>query len=82
MCGSYGGGGVHHSLWPRGAENPLAFTCIKSECPGHRRRGRGEGGGGSRVSNDWFISDISIRGKNGVYGTRIWYSSYASIVQS
>ena len=25
------------SLWPRGEENSLAFTCIKSECPGQPR---------------------------------------------
>lgn len=42
-------------------------------------RGGGGGKGGLRVSNDWYIS---VRGKNGVYGTRIWYSSYASVVQS
>jgi len=41
--------------------------------------GGGGAAGGPRVSNGWYIS---VRGKNGVYGTRIWYSSYASVVQS
>ena len=27
--------------------------------------GKGRGGGGPRISNDWFIS---VRDKNGVYG--------------
>ena len=41
-CWTYpGGGGVHNSLWPRGAENSLPFTCIKSEC-----RSTPPGGGG------------------------------------
>ena len=55
MCGIYGGGAVHQSLWPWGAEYLLAFTCIKSECPSHA-----QGGGGGRlrprVSNDWCIN--------------------------
>ena len=50
VCGTYGSGGVHHSLLPWGAETSLVFTCIKSECPGHIRRGD------LRVSNDWFIT--------------------------
>ena len=56
-CGSYRGGEVHHS-WPKGVENSLAFTCIKSECPCHlQRRGGVEGGeGGLRVSNDCCIN--------------------------
>ena len=29
------GWGVHHSLFPWGPGNSLAFICIKSECPGH-----------------------------------------------
>ena len=35
MCGTYRGRGVHHLLKPQGAENLLASTGIKSECPGH-----------------------------------------------
>ena len=50
VCGTYGSGGVHRSLLPCGAETSLAFTCIKSECPGRVRRGD------LRVSNDWFIT--------------------------
>ena len=40
MWGTYhGGGGVHHSLWPRGGENSVALLCIKSEFPGKPRGG-------------------------------------------
>jgi len=35
------GRGVHHSLLRRGPGSSLAFTCIKSECPGHARGVRG-----------------------------------------
>ena len=28
------GGGVYYSLWPRGEENSLTFSYIKSKCPG------------------------------------------------
>ena len=45
-CGSYRGGEAHHS-WPKRVENSLAFTCIKSECPGHLQR---RGGGRKRGS--------------------------------
>ena len=44
------GGGAHHSLLPR-EKAELAFTCMKSECPAHARRGGGDAG----VSNDWGI---------------------------
>ena len=50
VCGTYGSRGVHRSLLPWGEETSLAFTCIKSESPGHIRRGD------LRVSNDWFIT--------------------------
>ena len=43
MCGTYGGGEVHNSLWPWGPVYSLTFTCMKSEYPGHPRGG---GGGG------------------------------------
>ena len=45
MCGLYGGGAVNQSLWPRGVEYLLAFTCIKSECSCHAQAG---GGGGAQ----------------------------------
>ena len=36
VCKTYhwGGGGVYYSLWPRGEENSLTFSYIKSKCPG------------------------------------------------
>ena len=43
MCGSCGGGGVHHSLFSRGPGTSLAFTCKKVNAPlmpeGGGRRG-------------------------------------------
>ena len=41
MCGTYGGGEVHNSLWPWGPVYSLTFTCMKSEYPGHPRGGGG-----------------------------------------
>lgn len=56
VCGTYAGGGVHHSIflpWTRdftvGTLASLAFTCIKSECLAHAWGGWGVAG----VSNDW-----------------------------
>ena len=56
VCGTYLGGGVHHSIflpWTRdftvGTLASLAFTCIKSECLAHAWGGWGVAG----VSNDW-----------------------------
>ena len=56
VCGTYVGGGVHHSIflpWTRdftvGTLASLAFTCIKSECLAHAWGGWGV----ADVSNDW-----------------------------
>ena len=39
----------------RGAGSSLVLTCIKSECPGHARRGGGGGGsGGFKAKNSWW----------------------------
>ena len=61
--GHIGGEGIWPLTWPRGAENSLAFTCIKSkrECPGHHRGG-GVGGGresGAFSSLDLFHNGVS-----------------------
>lgn len=61
--GHIGGEGIWPLTWPRGAENSLAFTCIKSkrECPGHHR-GVGVGGGresGAFSSLDLFHNGVS-----------------------
>ena len=53
VCRTYGGGGDHHSLLPRGPGSSLVFTSMKSECPAYARGGGG--GGGPGVSNDWCI---------------------------
>ena len=49
------GEGIWPLTWPRGAENSLTFTCIKSEreCPGHHGGGGGGGGGGLVLSPLW-----------------------------
>ena len=51
VCRTYGGGGDHHSLLPRGPGSSLVFTSMKSECSAYARGG----GGGPGVSNDWCI---------------------------
>lgn len=43
------GGGVHHYFLSPDTGTGLAFTYMKSECPGIPRGGGGEGGGGSEA---------------------------------
>ena len=61
------GEGIWPLTWPRGAENSLAFTCIKSEreCPGHHGGG---GGGGGRESGAFTSLDLF---HNGVSSFRV-----------
>ena len=41
VCRTYGCGGDHHSLLPRGPGSSLVFTSMKSECPAYARGGWG-----------------------------------------
>ena len=59
MCGIYGGRAVHQSLWPRGAEYLLAFTCLKSDCPSHAQGG-GRGGEVKTKGFKWLVHKLVV----------------------
>lgn len=88
MCGTYGWGGsrVHHSFFSRGLGTSLAFTCIKGECPGHARGGKGRGFRGGGGSNDWCITDEDTKSSNiclliYIFGTSILSRQELFLVQ-
>ena len=54
---------IHHPLWPWGADNSLAFTCIKNECPSQKPRAvEGRGVPGFQMTGALPWSLLGVKG--------------------